>query len=104
MKFFVKNFLNKIKLFYLGDLSFKNKQNLNCYEQAVTPYPEITKFKITKDIEFIIIACDGIWDCVEIQKLCEHLSLRLKSKEKISKILADLMDKILSKTYNSKFI
>lgn len=82
-------------------MSFKNNKNLKFYEQSVTSYPEITKFKITKDIEFCIMACDGIWDCVDEQKLCEHISMKLKSNEKISSIIADLMDKVLAKTNNS---
>jgi serine/threonine protein phosphatase PrpC len=49
------------------------------------------------------MACDGIWDCVDEQKLCEHISMKLKSKEKISNIIADLMDKVLAKTNNSIF-
>ena len=89
--------MNKIK----GDLSFKNNQNLKFYEQSVTSYPEITKFKITKDIEFVIMACDGVWDCVDVQKLCEHISIKLKSNQKISDIIAQLMDQIISKTNNS---
>ncbi len=72
------------------------------YEQAVTAYPEITKMKITKDIDFILMACDGVWDCVDIQKLCEHISIKLKSKSKISDIIADMFDQIISKTNNSK--
>jgi serine/threonine protein phosphatase PrpC len=67
----------------------------------VTSYPEITKFKITKDIEFVIMACDGVWDCVDVQKLCEHISIKLKSNQKISDIIAQLMDQIISKTNNS---
>lgn len=47
------------------------------------------------------MACDGIWDCVDEQLLCEHISTQLKSKEKISSIIADLMDKVLAKTNNS---
>ena len=79
-------------------MNFKNNPNLKFYEQAVTAYPEITKIKITKDIEFILMACDGVWDCVDIQKLCEHIALRLKSRMKISEIVAELFDQIISKT------
>ncbi len=85
-------------------MSFKNNKNLKFYEQSVTSYPEITKFKITKDIEFCIMACDGIWDCVDEQKLCEHISFQLKSNIKISDIISDLMDKVISKTNNSNLI
>jgi serine/threonine protein phosphatase PrpC len=60
--------------------------------------------KITKDFDFIIMACDGVWDCVDAQKLCEHISIRLKSNIKLSSIISDLFDQIISKTNNSKFL
>lgn len=34
------------------------------HEQAVTCDPDITTFKRTKDDKYIILACDGIWDCL----------------------------------------
>jgi len=77
-----------------------NNEN-NIYEQAVTAYPQITTMKITKDCDFIIMACDGVWDCVDAQKLCEHVSIRLKSNGKIADIIADLLDSIISKTNSS---
>ncbi len=82
-------------------MTFKKNQNLNIYEQPVTAYPEITQMKINKDFDFIIMACDGVWDCVDAQKLCEHISIKLKSCEKISNIIEDLFDQIISKTNNS---
>jgi len=61
--------------------------------------------KITKDIEFIIIACDGIWDCVDIQKFCEHISYKMKKSpnKKISRIIGELFDMMIAKTNNCKF-
>lgn len=84
-------------------MTFKSKANLESYEQAVISYPEITKLKISNDIEFVIIACDGIWDCVDIQKFCEHVSHKLKksSNKKISKIIAEFFDQMIAKTNNS---
>jgi protein phosphatase len=93
--------LGIISYLLLGDLNFKRNPNLKFYEQAVTAYPEITKMKITKDFEFIIMACDGVWDCVDIQKLCEHISLQLKENIILSSIISDLFDQIISKTNNS---
>lgn len=29
----------------------------------VTAFPDVTVEPLTKDVEFIILACDGIWDC-----------------------------------------
>lgn len=89
----------------IGDLAFKNKLNLKFYEQSVTAYPEITKIKNTEDIEFIIMGCDGLWDCVEPQKLCESISQRIKAEPDLplSKIIADIFDQIISKINNSKY-
>lgn len=47
------------------------------------------------------MACDGVWDCVDVQKVCEHISFRLKSNAKVSEIIAELMDQIVAKTNNS---
>lgn len=30
---------------------------------SVTSYPDIKKVSIQSDLDFVIIACDGIWDC-----------------------------------------
>ena len=76
---------------------------MGTHEQAVISYPEIKKIKITNDIEFIVLACDGVWDCVEIQKFCEYLSMWIKkTKKSISKILSDAFDMMLSKNKNCK--
>ena len=50
------------------------------------------------------MACDGVWDCVDPQRLCEEISRKLKNSEKISDIIANVMDNILAKENNSKFI
>lgn len=84
----------------IGDLQFKNRK-LRPHERAVTAYPEITTFELTNESEFVICACDGIWDCVEPQKLCEFVSKELKKDRKISSIIADIEDMVLSKTNNS---
>ena len=80
---------------------FKSNKNLKRHDQAVTAYPEVSKFKITSDMEFIIMGCDGVWDCVDVQQLCDYISIKLKEKVQISKIIADLFDQIISKTNKS---
>lgn len=87
----------------IGDLCFKNNSKLKPYEQAVTCYPEINKYKITDDMEFIVMGCDGIWDCVDIQKFCNHISLELKIGLKSpSEIISSLMDNLISRTKECK--
>lgn len=46
----------------LGDFEFKQASNLQPDRQMITAYPDITVTEITRDTEFIVLACDGIWD------------------------------------------
>ena len=84
----------------IGDLQFKEKK-LRAYEQAITAYPEISTYKLNEHSEFFVSGCDGIWDCVEPQKFCEFISAEIKKGIKISQVIANTQDMILSKTINS---
>ena len=46
----------------LGDFEYKSNKTLKPKEQAVTAFPEIQTSAMTADTEFLILACDGIWD------------------------------------------
>ena len=48
----------------LGDFEYKNNSILKPEDYIVTAFPDITIEKITSDTDFIICACDGIWDCL----------------------------------------
>jgi serine/threonine protein phosphatase PrpC len=87
----------------IGDFIHKNNADLNFNQQAVICLPEINKFKITSDMQFIIMGCDGIWDCVEIQKFCDFISKKLKEKVSIPMILKELFSTIISKSNERKF-
>lgn len=80
----------------IGDLTFKQNPSLKFYEQAVIAYPEITKVNITDDIDFIVMGCDGVWDCVEPQKFCEYINERLKKKDSIDDIIGEVFNQIVS--------
>jgi len=47
----------------IGDWEYKSA-TLEPEKMAVSAYPDISKTLITKDTEFVICACDGIWDCM----------------------------------------
>lgn len=48
----------------IGDFEYKGNSILKAEDQIITAFPDITVEKITNDTEFIICACDGIWDCM----------------------------------------
>jgi protein phosphatase 1G len=92
----VKGNLNLTRGF--GDLEYKQNKNLKPEEQMITANPDIKVVDFTNDIDFVIIGCDGIWDCLKNQEACDFVSKRLKEKPdiKISKIVEEMLDSILA--------
>jgi serine/threonine protein phosphatase PrpC len=48
----------------LGDLEYKLNKKLPVEAQMITCVPEIKKVALSPEDKFVIIACDGIWDCL----------------------------------------
>ncbi|OEU19417.1 protein serine/threonine phosphatase 2C, partial [Fragilariopsis cylindrus CCMP1102] len=46
----------------LGDFSYKSNGLLPVEQQKVIPNPEFVIYPRSKDDEFMVLACDGIWD------------------------------------------
>ena len=88
----------------LGDFEYKQDKNLSQKDQMITAYPEINIEILDESCEFIIVACDGIWDCLTPQGACDYVRTRLfdqktgmpKNNVKISKIIEEMMDSIIA--------
>ena len=93
----VKGNLNLTRGF--GDLEYKQNKNLKPEEQMITANPDIKIIDYDKDIDFVIIGCDGIWDCLSNQSACEFVAKRLKNTPdiRISKIIEEMLDEIVAK-------
>jgi serine/threonine protein phosphatase PrpC len=48
----------------LGDFEYKNNPAMKAKDQAVTAHPDITVVPIQANCEFVLLACDGLWDCM----------------------------------------
>ena len=93
----VKGNLNLTRGF--GDLEYKQNKNLKPEEQMITANPDIKVIDFSSDIDFVIIGCDGIWDCLKNQEACDFVSKKLKEKSniKISQIIEEMLDTIVAK-------
>ena len=82
----------------IGDLRFKSNVDLKRHEQSVISLPEITKIEDTDGIDFIIMGCDGVWDCVKRQLVCDFVDKEIKEhpKKNLSEILAKIFDRCVS--------
>ena len=80
----------------LGDLEYKSNKHLKPEEQIITADPDILSDDFNNDVDFIIVGCDGIWDCLSNQQACDFVLSRIhKDKNrKLSKIIEEMMDEI----------
>ncbi|XP_011501994.1 PREDICTED: probable protein phosphatase 2C T23F11.1 [Ceratosolen solmsi marchali] len=61
----------------LGDFMFKTNKCKKPEEQIVSALPEIQRHEITEDWEFVILACDGIWDVMSSEEVVDFVRKRL---------------------------
>lgn len=64
----------------LGDFVFKKNEKKRAEEQIVTALPDVEVRDITDDHEFIVIACDGIWDVLSNEEVLEFVRNRIAQK------------------------
>lgn len=57
----------------VGDTYFKLNDKLSWKEQAVTAAPDVTVTTLHSTDQFIVIACDGIWDVLSNEECCALL-------------------------------
>ena len=53
----------------LGDMDFKQTKELPAAEQMITAMPEIRTLQLHSSDEFLILACDGIWEMLTNQEV-----------------------------------
>uniref|UniRef100_A0A093Y0A2 protein-serine/threonine phosphatase n=1 Tax=Talaromyces marneffei PM1 TaxID=1077442 RepID=A0A093Y0A2_TALMA len=80
----------------IGDFEFKKSAELSPEQQIVTAYPDVTTHEITEDDEFLVIACDGIWDCQSSQAVVEFVRRGIAAKQELYRICENMMDNCLS--------
>ncbi len=82
----------------IGDSEYKLNNKLKPEEQIISNFPDVKTENLTNDIDFVVIACDGIWDCKTNQEVCDFFEDKFKKEpeKKISKCIEELFDEILA--------
>jgi len=82
----------------LGDFEYKCVENRGPCEQLVSPEPEVyTRERSYEKDEFVVLACDGIWDVMTNEDLKEFVHSRLKVTNDLVRISNEVLDLCLNK-------
>ncbi|KAI9922536.1 hypothetical protein PsorP6_002398 [Peronosclerospora sorghi] len=73
----------------LGDFSYKARFDLPAEKQQVSAEPDIEIQKIDKTEEFLVIACDGIWDVMTNDDLCANIRQLMSNGETDLRLIAE---------------
>ncbi|XP_021207737.1 probable protein phosphatase 2C T23F11.1 isoform X1 [Bombyx mori] len=80
----------------LGDYVFKRNYRLSPQEQIVTAYPDVQVRHVNEDWEFIVIACDGIWEVLTNEEVISFCRVRLLSGWEPAAVCEALMQRCLA--------
>lgn len=75
----------------IGDHSYKRNSTLPAQDQMISAYPDVRHITIEPDKdEFMILACDGIWNFMSSQDVVGFVKDRLNKSDKLSKICEEV--------------
>ncbi|KAJ1620489.1 phosphatase 2C-like domain-containing protein [Pavlovales sp. CCMP2436] len=66
----------------LGDFAYKQRDDLSAEVQAVTALPELMSETRQAEDDFVILACDGIWDVMSSQECVNFVNALLRCSER----------------------
>merc|ERR1719421_334975 len=88
----------------IGDFKYKQNENLPPNGQMVSCTPELNCFRRTPQDEFLLIACDGVWDVLSSQQVVDgvrhHLPAMRSGSMSPSDVAAEVLDMCLSPNLN----
>ncbi|WMV57695.1 hypothetical protein MTR67_051080 [Solanum verrucosum] len=80
----------------IGDMELKQNKSLPAEKQIVTANPDICTVELCNDDDFLVLACDGIWDCMSSQEVVDFVGKQLKHEKRLSTVCETVMDKCLA--------
>lgn len=82
----------------LGDYHYKCVDGKGPTEQLVSPEPAVCEMvRAPEQDQFVILACDGIWDVMSNEELCEFVKSRLEVSDDLERVCNEVVDTCLHK-------
>lgn len=80
----------------LGDLKYKQVPGVARADQIITGEPDITVTELRADDEFMIVACDGVWDCLTNEGSVDFVRSRLARGMSEQEVVKEVFDHCIS--------
>jgi serine/threonine protein phosphatase PrpC len=83
----------------IGDLEYKKNSALRPEQQIISAFPDVKVRTIEKTFKFILMGCDGIWETLSADEICNLIDQRLSANPavKLSSVVEELLDKLIAK-------
>lgn len=80
----------------LGDFGFKGNPDVRAEDQIISACPDVVTREISCDWQFVVLACDGIWDVLSNQEVADFVVARLAKGLQPEVICEELMTRCLA--------
>lgn len=77
----------------IGDLKYKQDESLPVEAQIITAEPDIVVVNLREDDEFMVLACDGVWDLMSNEECVAFVRERIQSGMKLSTIAEEVSER-----------
>lgn len=74
----------------IGDHGYKTNGALKPEEQMISALPDIKKIELTDKDEFMVLACDGIWNFMTNEEVADFVKMRLQKKKPLNTICEEV--------------
>ena len=79
----------------IGDLEYKKNNSIPAKDQMISAYPDVRIEEIGPKDEFMVLACDGVWDMLTSQECINFVADRIKNKP-LTTIAEEVLDRCLA--------
>jgi len=80
----------------LGDFDFKQNKSLPPALQAITAKPDVVVHERGPEDQFLVLACDGVWDVMSNEQVVSHVGRGLEQGEDPAAICESVFDQCLA--------
>ncbi|XP_017319464.1 protein phosphatase 1G isoform X1 [Ictalurus punctatus] len=79
----------------IGDHFYKRNKNLPPEEQMISALPDVKVLTLNEEHEFMVVACDGIWNVMSSQEVVDFVNEKLKAEGNENKPLSAVIEELL---------